>query len=337
MSPSRRRRGYADVFEEDVRISSFARISRNISGYKFPGRDSSSADAIAAAVGEALEREMPSAKEGSADTACRSLFSAPPPKGTTVFTMREEPVVVAANGTDHVAVCGIADTPQKAYRAAEKVEEALGKHLSFAWRPDIGFLTASPSDVGTGLKVGTVLHLEGLSLIGEMEPCIRGLDAMRMRAESLDLAGIRQTGHIFRIVNAVTLGEDEQTLVARSARAADALVEQETNARIRLVEELPRVFSDSVCRALAILKSARLLSAAELLDLLSPVRMAASMGFLSGMTADEADRMFMSLPIFAPDEPDADKRDAVDGKRADEINRRFARVVPNNRFIDLMP
>ena len=337
MSPSRRHRGYADVYEEDVRLSSFARISRNISGYKFPGRDSSNSDAIAAAVGEALEREMPSARKGSADAACRRLFSAPPPEGTTVFTMREEPVVVAANGTDHVAVCGIAETPQKAYRSAEKVEDALGKHLSFAWRPDIGFLTASPSDVGTGLKVGTTLHLEGLSLIGELEPCIRGLDAMRMKAESLELAGIRQTGHIFRIVNAVTLGEDEQTLVDRSARAADALVEQEINARIRLVEELPRVYSDSVCRALAILKSARLLSAAELLDLLSPVRMAASMGLLSGMTADEADRMFTSLPVFAPEEPDADRRDAVDGKRADEINRRFARVVPNNRFIELTP
>jgi protein arginine kinase len=339
MSPARRRSGYPDVYEEDVASVSFARISRNISGYPFPHRNSASADAISSAVAEALEREIPrfSARRAGADVLCRKLLSAPPPEGTTVFMLPSESVMVAANATDHVAICGIAESPAKAYAAAEKVEDALGRHLAFAWRPDIGYLTASPGAVGTGLKVGTILHLEALHLIGELEPCMRGLEAMRMAAEGIDAAGIRHVAHVFRVANAVTLGETEETLVKRSAFAAESLVEQELNARIRLVDELPRVFADSLCRALAILKSARLLSPAETLDLLSPVRVAASMSFLSGITADEVDRMFTTLPVFEPEDPDADRRDAADGKRADQINRRFARVVPNNRFIELMP
>lgn len=338
MSPARRRSGYPEVYEEDVQFASFARISRNISGYPFPHKNTERAAAISSAVADALERETRgyTAKPGSADAICRMLFSPPPPEGTTIYTIPSESVLVAANGTDHVAVCGMADSPEAAYDAAEKIEAALGRHLAFAWRPDIGYLTASPADVGTGLRVGTVLHLEALHLIGELEPCIRGLEAMRMFAESLNLGGIRQTAHLFRVVNAVTLGEKEETLVSRSAFAVESLVEQELNARVRLVDELPRVFADSVCRALAILKSARLLSPAETLDLLSPIRLAASMRFLSGITAAEVNRMFTSIPVFEPEEPDVDKRDLADGKRADQINRRFARVVPNNSFIELM-
>lgn len=338
MSPDRRRSGYPDVYEEDVRFASFARISRNISGYPFPHINAEKSEAISSAVANALERETPgfTAKPANAAAICRRLFSPPPPAGTTIYTIPAESVLVAANGTDHVAVCGMADSPAAAYAAAEKVEDALARHLAFAWRPDIGYLTASPSDVGTGLRVGTVLHLEGLHLIGELEPCIRGLEAMRMCAESITIAGIRQTAHLFRVVNAVTLGEKEETLVKRSTFTVESLVEQELNARVRLVDELPRVFSDSVCRALAILKSARLLSPAETLDLLSPIRIAASMRFLSGITASEVDRMFMSIPVFEPEEPDVDRRDFADGKRADQINRRFARVVPNNSFIELM-
>ena len=339
MNAARRRSGYPDVYEEDVLFASFAKISRNIAGYPFPGKNAAGAEAISSAVADALERELPgrTAKRGNAADICRRLFSGPPPEGATVFALPSESAIVAANATDHVAVCGVADSPERAYAAAEKVEDALGRHLAFAWRPDIGYLTASPSAVGTGLKVGAILHLEALHLIGELEPCMRGLDAMRMKAEGLDIAGIRQAAHIFRVTNAVTLGENEETLVKRSASAANSLVEQELNARIRLVDELPRVFSDSVCRALAILKSARLLSPAETLDLLSPIRLASSMGFLSGIAADEIDRMFTSLPVFEPEEPDVDKRDAADGKRADQVNRRFARVFPNNRFIELMP
>ena len=339
MSPSRRRRGFPDVYEEDVRFASFARISRNIAGYPFPHRNGDKSDAISSAVADALKIETRgySSKLDSAEGICRRLFAAPPPEGSTIYSIPDESVVVIVNGNDHLAICGISSDPAGAYQSAERVEEAIGKHLSYAWRPDIGYLTASPSNVGTGLNAGTILHLEGLNLLGELEPCLRGLEAMRMRADSLTLGGLRQTGHLFRVLNAVTLGEKEETLVKRSAFAVEHLVEQELNARVRLVNELPRVFADSICRALAILKSARLLSPAETLDLLSPVRLAASMDFLSGITGEEVDRMFMSMPVFEPEEPDADRRDEADGKRADKVNRRFARVVPNNRFIELMP
>jgi len=337
VSSARRRPACPELYEEDVRFSSFARLSRNIAGYPFPHKNADKSQAIADAVADALEREMPgySAKPEPAGAANGSPFHMAAPKGATLYAIPSKSAVVAVNGTDHIAVCGMGGNPAKAYAAAEEIENALGRHLAFAWRPDIGYLTASPSDVGTGLRTGTLLHLEGLHLIGELEPCMRGLEAMRMKAVGFDASGIRNAAHLFRVCNSVTLGEKEEDLVKRSATAADALVEQELNARVRLVEELPRVFADSVCRALAILKSARLLSAAETFDLLSPIRIAASMDLLSGITLEDISKTMTSFPLGEPEESDADKRDAADGRRADRITRRFARVSTNGRFAEL--
>ena len=339
MSPARRRGGTCGGMEPDVTFAVFARFSRNIAGYPFPWKNRKRANAISQAVSDALEREFPGCVRADDTSAAEEAlpFCVPPDHGASILSLRSRGVLVAVNGSDHLAVCGTGPDIGSAYESACGVEAALGRHLSFAWRPDIGYLTASPSDVGTGLKAGAVMHLEGLHLLGELEPCMRGLEAMRMMAQGIDVAGIRQAGHIYRVMNSVTLGEREERLVERSVNAVATLVEQELNARTRLVEELPRVFSDAVCRALAILKSARLLSPAEALDLLSPVRLAASMGFLSGITSAEADRMMRGFPIFEPEDPDVNRRDEADGKLADRINRRFARVVPNRSFIETMP
>ena len=218
-----------------------------------------------------------------------------------------------------------------AYTRLEAAERRLAAEHVFAWHPEFGYLSPFPDHCGTGLHVWAEFHLEGLNLIGDLQPVRAGIEAMRMTFHGVDADGIHNAGHIFRIWNNATLGLPERKLVRRVMRTFDDLVTQELYARQMLIEDTPRIFEDSIMRALAILRSARLLSPWELFDLLSPSRLAANMGYSAGITGSEVISL-MAAQAKKPDLPppqsiaDERRRDNRDAALADRINKRFARV-----------
>jgi hypothetical protein len=173
-------------------------------------------------------------------------------------------------------------------------------------------------------RVGRGLHLEGLHLIGELEAVQRAFRALGLRLAGVDADGVRDTGHVF--------GVEYTGSVERVKRAVEDLLAQERNARVRLFEEMPRVFGDSLCRSLAILKNCRLLSPGELFDLLSPLRLAALEKMLDGITLAEIEKMLATLDLgSSEDQLDPAERDRVDAERADGMNKRFEDVMLNER------
>lgn len=169
------------------------------------------------------------------------------------------------------------------------------------------------------------LHLEGIFLIGEMDAVHRAVDALGLRLESVALGSVNDVGHIYRLCHS---GDAEL-----AKRTLDAIVRQERNARIRLYEEMPRVFGDSLCRALGILKNCRLLSPSEYFDLLSPLRLAALENMLEGIKGREIEKILASIPLDSDYAAglSVEERDAEDAARADEVNRRFEDVFINDR------
>ena len=218
-----------------------------------------------------------------------------------------------------------------AYTRLEAAERQLATDHAFAWHPEFGYLSPFPEHCGTGIHVWAEFHLEGLHLIGDLSPVRAGLEAVRMTAQGIDADGLRNAGHVFRVWNNATLGLPERKLVRRVMNVFADLVQQEIYARQMLVEDSPRIFEDSVMRALAILRSARLLSPWELFDLLSPIRLAANMGRVVGISRDEVISM-MAAQAKKPDLPppetidDERKRDNRDAALADRANKRFAHV-----------
>ena len=173
-------------------------------------------------------------------------------------------------------------------------------------------------------RIGERLHLEGLHLIGELEAVKRAVRALGLRLAGVDADGVRDAGHVYRL--------EYQGSVARAKRVAADLLAQERNARVRLFEEMPRVFGDSLCRALAILKNCRLLSPGEFFDLLSPLRLAAIEEMLDGVDRAGIERMLLKTNLDGnEDQLEQEERDRVDAERADEMNRRFEDVVLNER------
>jgi len=173
-------------------------------------------------------------------------------------------------------------------------------------------------------RIGARLHLEGLHLIGELEATHRAMRALKMKLKGVDADGIHDTGHVYELMYTGS--------VERAKRVAEDLLAQERNARVRLFEEMPRVFGDSLCRALAILKNCRLLSPGELFDLLSPLRLASHEDMLEGVTLEEIKQLAAGVDLGSKeDNMETAERDRVDAARADEMNARFEDVVLNER------
>ena len=173
-------------------------------------------------------------------------------------------------------------------------------------------------------RIGEMLHLEGLHLIGELEPVGRALRALKMKLVGVDADGVRDSGHVYRLFYE---GSQEA-----AKRVAEDILREERNARVRLFEEMPRVFGDSLCRALAILKNCRLLSPGELFDLLSPLRLAAIEKMLDGIDLAGIETLISSVDLTSKEDNETqESRDRMDAERADEMNRRFEDVVLNER------
>lgn len=180
------------------------------------------------------------------------------------------------------------------------------------------------SRVDAAYKIRGYLHLEGLQLIGEMPAVKRAINALDMKLDGVTADGITDSGHAFSL--------KYHGSVATAKRIAKDIIDQERNARVLLFEEMPRVFGDALCRALAILKNCRLLSAGEFFDLLSPLRLAALEDMLEGITLAEIEEYMNNADLTSSSEVlSVEERDAADAARADEMNRRFEDVVLNER------
>ena len=229
-----------------------------------------------------------------------------------------------------------------AYSTAEEEERRLAAKHRFAWHPDFGYLSPFPGHCGTGIQIEAEVHLEGLHIIGDLPPVLAGLEAMRIGHRGITADGIRNVAHLFRICNESAIGLPERVLIARVARAFAQLAEQETAARKVLVSEHPLLFLDSVERALAILRCARLLSPSEYVDLLSPVRLAAIMGFLDGISRHEVDKIMrrhlerppQSKPPATQEEER--QRDSRDADFADRVSAFFSNVRLNEFSLEFL-
>lgn len=178
--------------------------------------------------------------------------------------------------------------------------------------------------VDAAYRIGNRLHLEGLHLIGELDAVKRALRALKMDLVGVSADGINETGHVYTLRYS---GSSEQ-----AKRVVEDLLREERNARVRLFEELPRVFGDSLCRALAVMKNCRLLSPGEYFDLLSPLRLAAKEGMLDGIDSAEIERRLAEADLTSSeDKLEQAERDRIDAERADEMNARFEDVVLNER------
>ena len=286
------------------------RLARNLAGKPFPGwakpaqRDEILATCRAAvgatspmkrslniAVGELGELEKQILVERHLIS--RELSGAK--GGAGVVISKDQAFSVMMNEEDHLRIQVLRSGFQlkKAWNAINDFDSALEDHLDFAFSPTLGYLTACPTNLGTGMRASAMMHLPALVISNQMEKVVRAVNQLGMVVRGLFGEGSDASGSIFQISNQTTLGESEEEIIKRLGSVLQSIIEHELNAREKLLEADAGKLFDKVGRAYGILQNSHLLSSGEAMNLLSLIRLGVDLAVFPDANRSVIDRLFI--------------------------------------------
>jgi protein arginine kinase len=208
-----------------------------------------------------------------------------PGEGAAVVLAGREPLSVMVNEEDHLRLQSLLSglRLQDAWSLVDRLDEELGQELPYAYHPEFGFLTSCPTNTGTGLRASVLMHLPGLVLTKEIGRVLQGLSQVGLTFRGLWGEGSEVVGNFFQVSNQTTLGRSETDLVDNLDRIVRQVIQYETHARQVILREAASLTEDKIWRAYGLLRYARTLSFEELMNLLSGVRLGASLKLLPGL------------------------------------------------------
>lgn len=171
-----------------------------------------------------------------------------------------------------------------AFDAAMQLDEALGGRVPYAYHREFGFLTACPTNTGTGMRASVLIHLPGLVLTKEIQKVLGGLQQMGLTYRGLYGEGSEVVGNFFQISNQTTLGRSEEELLDHLGRMVRRVIEREEEARRVLLRDAGMVLEDKLWRAYGTLRYARSLSFDEAMNYLSGVRLAVGLKLIRDLS-----------------------------------------------------
>jgi len=159
-----------------------------------------------------------------------------------------------------------------------RIDDMIEQRIDYAFSPCYGYLTACPTNLGTGVRVSVMLHLPALKMTGQIEKFLSATRDMNLAVRGLFGEGTEAAGDFYQLSNQVTLGVSEADVVAQFENVIiPEIVEYENAARNQLLSKEPDVLDDKISRAMALLRNAHLISSQEALFLLSHLRMGINM------------------------------------------------------------
>ena len=250
--------------------------------------------------------------------------------GSGLVLNRDETFCVMINEEDHLRMQALRPGLQlrQAWNAIDHLDSELEKKLDYAFNNDLGYMTACPTNLGTGIRVSAMLHLPGLVLSEQINPIIQSVNKLGLAVRGLYGEGTEALGNIFQVSNQMTLGENEITIVERLDKVLSQIIEHEENARQTLLEKKPKVVYNHIGRAYGILANAHSISSKETMNLLSLMRLGVDMGLFPGMERALVDELFIltqpaHLQKQLSDKLSAEERDLI---RADMLRERLKNV-----------
>src|ERR1700751_4622609 len=215
--------------------------------------------------------------------------------GSGLVLNRDETLCFMINEEDHLRMQALRPGLQlrQAWTAIDSADSALEKKLEYAFNPEIGYLTACPTNIGTGIRVSAMLPLPGLVLAEQINPIIQSVNKLGLAVRGLYGEGTEALGNVFQVSNQMTLGEIETDIVERLNKVLLQIIEHEENARGMLLEKKPKVVFNHIGRAYGILANAHSISSKETMNLLSLMPRGVDVGLFPGVDRALVDELFI--------------------------------------------
>lgn len=194
-------------------------------------------------------------------------------------------VSIMINEEDHLRIQCVASglDIQGCYNEVIKVEKKLEKKLSFAFDKDLGYLTACPTNLGTGLRISVIAHLPGLVISSKIADFIKNINKIGCSVRGYFGENSEVIGNLFQISNNVTLGKSENEIVEEMQAICLNIIDEEENAKLKLKADHLVSVEDSVYRSYGMLKYAKMLSYEESLELLSMFKLGMDLNIIKNI------------------------------------------------------
>ncbi len=271
-------------------VSSRVRLARNIRNKPFPGWAKKAErlevmglvkTAVEAlpemeeSYSEPLESLSPLEKQVLVERHLISREHAAKAVGSAVVTNARQSLSVMINEEDHLRMQAICCGLQlgNVFDMINRVDSELESSLDFAFDAHLGYLTACPSNVGTGMRASAMLHLPALVMSDQINKIINSVNKIGLAVRGLHGEGTEAMGNLFQVSNQTTLGETEEEIIGRLNRVIEQIIEHEQNARALLAQRKPVTLHDQIGRAYGILCHAFSMSSKEALNLLSVIKL----------------------------------------------------------------
>ncbi len=298
--------------EHGAVLTSRIRFARNLRGHSFPGwaKREERAETLAvlrpaveelSAMKDAFSRELgdltPVQKQVLVERHLISREHAARSEGSAAVIERRQSFSIMINEEDHLRMQAIRSGLRlsEAFESLSSLDSELEAKLDYAFDPTLGYLTTCPTNLGTGLRASAMLHLPGLVLSDQIGPVLQAVAKIGLAVRGLYGEGTESLGNLYQMSNQSTLGESEETIIARLERVIAQVAGHELNARDKLMEDDPQMVADKIGRAYGVLRYAHLIDSKEALNHLSLLRLGGNLGFFSAETVTLCDTLLMDI------------------------------------------
>jgi len=296
--------------DSDIVVSSRIRLARNLAQFPFPNRAD---DVVRSDIEDLLREKVEHLKFNTAlnyvDVSTlatldrqflveRQLISrehAESHGSRGVGFGDEENVSLMVNEEDHLRIQVLRSgfALDECWAEIDRIDDSIEEHVTYAFSEELGYLTACPTNVGTGIRVSVMMHLPALVITKEIQQVFQALHKINLAVRGLYGEGSQAMGDFYQISNQVTLGKSEQQLIENLKDVVSNIVAYERRVRDALVKENRDSLHDKVSRAYGILKNAQTISSEETMLLLSSVRMGINLGLIDDLEIPTINELFI--------------------------------------------
>jgi len=294
----------------DIVISTRIRLARNLAAFPFPNR----ANNYQKAEIETVIKERVQSFEGDQklnyvslgnlsslerqflverQLISRELAGNEGPRGVALGT--KETMSVMVNEEDHLRlqVMRSGFSLDDAWESINGLDDFLEAKLPYAFHEDFGYLTACPTNVGTGMRASVMLHLPALDFTKQLDKVFRALQRINLTHRGLYGEGSRFSGHFFQISNQVTLGKSEASILSEIQSVIPQILEYERQAREAWRKDNHQLLLDRISRAFGTLRSATMMTSDETMELLSFLRLGIHLKMIEDVDIHTVNSLFI--------------------------------------------
>lgn len=287
-----------NIGQEDVAISTRVRVARNIKEYDFPLYLSvEDSDALTTDVLNTmkdsfedsnykfyrvrdltqLERKMYIEEHLISPGLIKKIDK------SSFLVRDDERATIMINEEDHLRIQTLLPglNLDEAWELCSEIDDKLESNLNFAYDGELGYLTACPTNVGTGLRASVMVHLPCITMTGHINALIEALRKIGLTVRGLYGEGSEARGNLYQISNQTTLGDTEEEIIKKLNKIIYQIVNRERNTRKYLMKKKGIDIEDKIFRSFGILKNSRLISSKEAMNHLSNVKLAYDMEYMN--------------------------------------------------------